>query len=94
MTVFMSNKRLGLECCQTDLLLYCDCYALGPPRNPDSSTGQLVASILEALCEETMHVRLALFRLKHMQMMIMAMAHVGGLFQNAHQACPAASLTG
>ncbi len=35
-----------------------------------------------------------LFRLKDMQMMIMAMAHVGGLLQNAHQACPAASLTG
>ncbi len=35
-----------------------------------------------------------LFRLKDMQMMIMAMAHVGGLFQNAHQAYSAASLTG
>ncbi len=33
-----------------------------------------------------------LFWLKDMQMMIMA--HVGGLLQNAHQACSAASLTG
>ena len=33
-----------------------------------------------------------LFRLKNMQMMLMA--HVGGLLQNAHQACSAASLTG
>ena len=35
-----------------------------------------------------------LFRLNNMQMMITAMAHVGGLLQNAHQACSAASLTG